>query len=119
MIIFFNSCKFKIEFEINFILDIDTHYIHNVKNEKNTSILSFVIKNHELMGYKYCCIKQMDFLILFDRCNITYKIYIKTMLMIERRINIIIAKNAHLINKLDRTKNHPLKRKYSHIFFNN
>ena len=37
------------------------------------------------------------------------------MSMIERRINIIIAKNPELINSLDRNKNHPLIRKYSHI----
>ena len=41
------------------------------------------------------------------------------MSMVERRINIIIAKNPSLINKLNRDKNHPLIRKYSHIPFNN
>ena len=37
------------------------------------------------------------------------------MSMLERRINMIIAKNPQLINVLDRSKNHPLIRKYSHI----
>ena len=40
------------------------------------------------------------------------------MSMLERRINMIIAKNPQLINALDRTKNHPLIRKYSHIYMN-
>ena len=38
--------------------------------------------------------------------------------MVERRINVIIAKNPQLINSIDRNKNHPLIRKYSHIPFN-
>ena len=50
----------------------------------------------------------------------TYKYYMNLpMSMVERRINFIIAKHPHLINTLDRTKNHPLIRKYSYIPFNN
>ena len=46
----------------------------------------------------------------------SYKYYInQPMSMIERRINFIIARNPQIINALDRTKNHPLFRKYSHI----
>ena len=46
----------------------------------------------------------------------SYKYYInQPMSMLERRINFIIARNPRLINSLDRTKNHPLIRKYSHI----
>ena len=37
--------------------------------------------------------------------------------MCERQINLIIARNPHLINSLNRNKNHPLIRKYSHIPF--
>ena len=37
------------------------------------------------------------------------------MSMIERRINIVNAKNPKLINSLDRNKKHPLIRKYSNI----
>ena len=40
------------------------------------------------------------------------------MSMLERRINFIIAKNPKLIKSLDRNKNHPLIRKYSHIKMN-
>ena len=40
------------------------------------------------------------------------------MSMLERRINMILAKNPQLINSLDRIKNHPLIRKNSHIPFN-
>ena len=38
------------------------------------------------------------------------------MSMIERRLNIIIAKNSSLVKSLDQTTNHPLIRKYSDVF---
>ena len=34
---------------------------------------------------------------------------------IELKLNMIIAKNPHLINSTNRYHNHPLIRKYSHI----
>ena len=50
------------------------------------------------------------------RCNMTCKHYTNhPMSMLERRINFIFAKNPKLMNPLDRNKNHPLIRKYSHI----
>ena len=50
------------------------------------------------------------------RCNMSYKQYINNpMSMLERRVNFLIARNPKLIKSLDRTKNHPLIRKYSHI----
>ena len=53
-------------------------------------------------------------------CNTTYERYInRPMSMCERKINMNIAKNPHLINLLDRTKPHPLINKYTHIPFNN
>ena len=41
------------------------------------------------------------------------------MSMVERHINLNIAKNPDLISTLDRNKNHPLIRKYSLIPFKN
>ena len=38
---------------------------------------------------------------------------------VERRRNMIIARNPQLLNSLDQNKNHPLINKYSHIPFNN
>ena len=50
----------------------------------------------------------------------TYKNYMNLPTrMAERRIIFNIAKNPHLINTLDRTKNRPLIRKDSYIPFNN
>ena len=118
MILFFITCKFKLEFD-NFKPDIESNYIHSAEYKKIIDILSFAIKFHELKGYKFCFIKRIDISILTDRCNITCKNYNKTAHMFERRINFIISKNPQLINALDRNKNHPLIRKYSHIPFNN
>ena len=39
--------------------------------------------------------------------------------MCERKRNLNVAKNRHLINSVDRSKNHPLIRKFLHIPFNN
>ena len=48
----------------------------------------------------------------------TYEFFTnQPMSMCERKINMNIARNPHLINSLDRNKNHPLIRKYLHIPF--
>ena len=51
-----------------------------------------------------------------DIRSMTYKYYSSNpMHMVERRLNMISARNPHLVNALDRRANHPLIRKYSHI----
>ena len=46
----------------------------------------------------------------------TYDYYIKNpMPAIELKLNMILAKNPHHINPLNRSHIHPLIRKYSHI----
>ena len=58
--------------------------------------------------------------IISHRCNISYKHYTcQPMSLCEKKINLMIARNPHLINSLNRNKNHPLIRKYSRIPFNN
>ena len=53
--------------------------------------------------------------IISDRCNMTYDYYIQhPMPAVERRLNMNIAKNPHLINSFDRNKNHPLIRNQSY-----
>ena len=51
-----------------------------------------------------------------DKMYIIYDNYIKhPMQAIELKLNMIIAKNPHLINSLERSHIHPLFRKNSHI----
>ena len=50
----------------------------------------------------------------------TNKYYVNNpMHLVERRSNMVIARNPHLINSLDRRVSHLLIRKNSHIPFNN
>ena len=91
-----------------------------MESEKINIMLSYYIKCHESKGYKFCCINQMNILIIIDKCKITYENYINSpMPMVERRINFIIGENPILINSFDRNKNHPLIRKNYHLPFSN
>ena len=70
-------------------------------------------------GYKFCKIIEMNIQTISNRRDMTYEYYFfQPMSMCEKKINFNIAKNPHLINSLDRNKNHPPIRKYSHISFN-
>ena len=71
-------------------------------------------------GYEFYKNNQMTINIISDRCNMTNENYLnQPVSMCERKINMNIARNPHLINSLDRNKNHPLIRKCSHIPFIN
>ena len=65
-------------------------------------------------GYKFSDNDEMNISTINVTQYITYEYYIhQPMLSIQRRINIILAKNPH------RSNIHPLIRRYSHIPFNN
>ena len=56
--------------------------------------------------------------LISDRCNMTYEKCInQPMSMCDRKINMNFARNPQLINSINRNKNHPLIRKYSHVPF--
>ena len=120
MFVFVNY-DFKTEFDNNFKINITTIYVLNIESEKiNKSYSLYYINCLKLKGYKFYNINQMIIDTISDRCNVTYDQYMKyPMSMGERQINFNIARNPGLINTLDRTKNHPLIRKFSHIPFNN
>ena len=81
--------------------------------------LLLYINNSQLAGYKIYKNNHSIFNTTSCKRNMTYENYInQPMSMLERRININIAKNPSLINLFERNKNHPLFRKYSHIPFN-
>ena len=117
------SCKLVIEFDDNFIENIETEFFYNtdiinIKRNLLYNFYHFIPKTYKPCNV--CNIKQLILETNNDICNMTYKYYKNlSMSMVERRINIIIAKNSELINNFDRNKNHPLIRKYSHIPFNN
>ena len=62
-------------------------------------------------------IAEMNFLAIADKLDMSYDFYIKhNMCALEWRLNAMINKK-NLISKLDRSKRHPLIRKYSHVPF--
>ena len=113
------SYELIIEIDNNFTEIIKTHFyfitdVIIIKKDLIYNIYHFLQKI-----FKDCHaynIKQASLKTINDKCNMTPEFYKNMpMSMIERRLNIIIAKNPSLIKSLDRTTNHPLIRKYSHI----
>ena len=110
------SCDVVIQFDNNFTENIKTDSfckrdIIIIKRNLLYNIYHIIPKIY--IGSNVCNLKQMILNTFNDRCHMTYKFYKNLpMSMVERRMNINIAKNPSLINLLDRTKNHPLIRKY-------
>ena len=79
-----------------------------------------MIDDFENKGYTFNHIAEMNIITIANKLDITYKFYIKhDMHAIEWKINALINKNPNLIIKLDRSKAHPLIRKFSHVPFKN
>ena len=86
----------------------------NFKRFLLDEIESFIKK-----GYFFSHIDEMNISTDNDTMYMTYEKHIKRPVeAIELKLNMIIAKNPHLINSLNRSHNHPSIRKYSHIPFN-
>ena len=86
-----------------------------IKNELLCYIDHFIS-----IGCEFSHINYITFSSIYDLCNITYEYYFNNpMHMVERLLDMIIARNPQLINSLDRNKNHLLIRKCSHIPFIN
>ena len=117
---YFFNCEFVIELDNNFIANIKSSYFCNTDITNINKFLLYDIDCFKSMGYKFYIVNQMTINLISDRCNLTYEKYInQPMSMCERKINIIIARNPEKIKSLDRSKNHPLIIKYSHIPFIN
>ena len=116
--VYFTNCEFKTEFDTNLKINIKTNYVLNIDIFDTNEYLLYDIDSLKLKAYNFYNINQMTINTIFDRCGMTYANYINNpMPMVERRINLIIAKKLKLLNSLDRNKNHPLIRKDSHIPF--
>ena len=113
---YYINCEFQITTE-NRLVNIEINFHHNTDYINLKSYLFFYTESHDIRNF---IINNMIINTISCLCNMTYKKYLNSpMSMFERRINFIINKNPELINALDRSKNHPLIRKYSHIKFNN
>ena len=69
------------------------------------------INNQE---YNFDRIDEFNIIMIADKMDMTYEYYFRhNMNAVERNLNMIIAKNPHLINSLNRSRHHPLIRDYS------
>ena len=110
------DCQFEIEFKDNILAKIAINQHFNTDYINIKSYLLFYIDSCRYGNFVFDIINKMEIDMISCRCNMTYKYYMNSpMSMLERRINMIIAKNPQLINCLDRNKDHPIIRKYSHI----
>ena len=117
--IYYIYCEFKIQFDNNFTTGFKTDYVHNKEIEKISQCLLYPIEYLASKGYNFHNINQMSIITFSCRCNMKNEHYMnQPMPSVERRINMVIAKNPQLINLFDRYKKHPLIRKYFHIPFN-
>ena len=113
---YYIDCEFGIQFDNNYTANIEINYHHNTDYINIKNYLLFYIDSCESGGFKFNNINHMIINTISCKCNMSYKYYINhPMSMLERRINMIIAKNPQLIKSLNRNINHPLIRKYSHI----
>ena len=79
-------------------------------------LLNDAINDINNQGYTFDHKDEFNIIMIADKMDITYDFYIKhNMSALELKLNLIFAKNPYLINSLNRSHNHPLIRKYSHI----
>ena len=109
-------CDCLIEFDNKFTTNVTTHYIYNTDITKLYEYSLHELNFHKTRGYNVSNINQIAIKTTKDKCNMSFKHYVdQPMSMCERKINMNVAENPELINSLDRDKNHPLIRKYSHV----
>ena len=84
-----------------------------------STFLEKVIDDFEIKGYTFDHIAEMQIVTMANKLDTSYDFNIRhNAHAVERKLNMIIAKNSHLINKLDRSKRHPLIRKTSLVQIN-
>ena len=115
---YYIDCEFGIQFDNKYTANIEINYHYNTDYANIKNYLLFYIDSCQSGGFKFNNIIHMNINTISCKCNMSYKHYInQPMAAVGRRINMIIAKNPQLLNSLDRNKNRPLIRKYSHIPF--
>ena len=78
-----------------------------------------VLSDFNKQGYKFSHISKMHIITNNLEKDMTYFMYINNpMPMVERKININIARNLYLVNAFDRHIDHPMIRKFSYVPIN-
>ena len=116
---FFNiQCNFILIFNKDFSknIHIETDFHHNTRPINLKRYLLYQIDNFIEKGYIFSHIDEMNVTTINHKMYTIYDYYIQhPMQAVELKLNMIIAKNPHLINSLNRSHVHPLNRKYSFI----
>ena len=116
--------KFLIKYEFKLIFNNDllqrihikTNFYNNTDPITLKRYLLYQIHNFIDKGYEFSYIDEMNITTVNDKMYMTYDYYIKhPMSAVERKLNMIISKNPHLIKSLNRSHIHLLIRKYSYI----
>ena len=117
-VFYYIDCQFQIKFKDNVFAKIEINQHFNTDYINIKSYLIFYIESCRYGNFIFDNIIKMEITMISCRCNMIYKYYMaQSMSAVERRKNMIIAKNPQLIICLDRNKNYPIIRKYSHIPF--
>ena len=91
---YYIDCEFGIQFDNNYTANIEIHYHYNTDYVNIKNYLLFFIDSCESGGFKFNNIIYMNINTISCKCNMSYKHYItQPMPAVERRINMIIAKN--------------------------
>ena len=116
-----NLCLVKWDFNVvfnDFNPHKKTNFSHNTSFISLKRYLFYWIEYFIGRGCKFFDINEKNIPTIKDKINMTNEQYIKqAMQAVDIRLNVIIAKNPHLLNSPNSYFNHPLIRKYSHIPF--
>ena len=114
------KCHFKLAFSDNQRSEyvkpplFDSKTITSLRN-----FLENVIRYFKDKGYDFNPIAETNTITIANKMFMSYDFYIKhNMHAVEWKLNAIVTKSKNLINELDRSKRHPLIRKFSHVPFN-
>jgi len=114
------KCNFNLVFGNNFYSCIESSLYSKTTTSYWKKFLRNALQDFINKVYKFSHISNMNIITINNKMNMTYEQYITLpMQAVEIKLNMIIAKNPNLINSLNRFRNRPLIRKYSHIPFNN
>ena len=116
--VFLIKCGFKLIFNNDFSksIRIETDFYHNTTFMVLKRFLLYQIDDFIEKGQIFFHIDEMNITTVNDKMYTSYKFYIQhPMPMVERRLNLVIAKNPHLIKSPNRFHIQPLIRKNSYI----
>ena len=114
--LFLIKCDFKLIFNNDFSLHIETDFHHNTSMINLKRYLLNRIEDFIEKVFIFSHIEEMNISTVDAKMFLTFDNYIKyPMQAIELKLNMILAKNPHLINSPNRYHIHPLIRKYSYF----